>query len=1648
MKNQTKYRSIFQKNSRLFVKPEQSKKSSFGFFGLTNKVNIIAIGLLVFITSVFFISLHQPTHNLFSEFLSENNSKNEIVSNSDPTASLSVSTLDESKKEKLLENYGQLPLYFEPNKGQIKNEEVKFSSRGQGYQMFLMPNGVTLALTQPIKDAYKRMSPKAGKIELSRQKTLDKEINKQTIVEMQMLGSNQTAKFSGSDELESKSNYFIGNDPESWRTDVANYKRVRFDEVYSGINLEYYGDHRQLEYDFIVEPNADPSQIKLKYKGINKVSVSDKGELLLKTPLGEIKQKKPFVYQKDENGEIKEISSSYIVKGKEISFQLAEYDKNKQLIIDPVVLVYSTFLGGTGFDTGVEIAVDNQSNAYIRGYTQSLNFPSSGALQSTYGGGNFDAFVCKFNATGNQFVYSTFLGGSGTEDGPGAFGSLTVDAVGNAYISGSTNSSNYPITSGSFQPTFQGGGTDGFITKLSPTGNQLVFSTYFGGNKLDYLRGIKVDANNNVYVAGFGDSTNMPVTAGAIQPNLRKIECRTPSANDFQCRDIYLAKLNASGSQPIYFTYFGSSAADFGNKIAIDNSGNLYVTGETTYTSTPPDLSRSDFPTTVGVVQPNFGGNSDAYLVKINSTATALIYSTFLGSSDTNGYEFGGDIAIDSSRNVYVTGGTTSASFPLANPYQANYGGGSFDVFVAKLNPTATAFVYSTYLGGSGYDNYPSMAVDNSGNAYITGETNSPNFPQVQSRQPVLGGTVDAFVTKLNNTGNQILYSTYHGGTNVDNATSITVDNNGNAYITGGTHSDQNFPLLNPRQSTAGGFFDAFVSKFLDPPTLSYNISGQITGNGTGAGGVIVNLNGGVAGRTTTDVNGFYSFNNLPSNSYLITPVLENASFDNTSRTVTISNSNPPPTNFSFIVCPVQLSSTGANVPSDGIFDGSFSVSMSGCQRNVTSNASWLIVTNGETGNGNGTISYTAQKNFGAARSGTIMINGRAFTVTQQANPNPSLLNSVSGICDTGISFSQSRIVVRPAGGTNNSFTANIPSSCGTWWVISNKQTWLRVTSPITGNVGTQQVRFTVDPNPLNEPRSGNITINGQVFTVIQTYNFPQEYSLEICRRPEGCPFRDTIFPVSGAPGDFEVNIAGNARWTTFVPNRSDAGWLKLPPAPGNSGIYTDTKAKFTVEENRTATQRTGTIVIGDQAYMVTQAGGQQSGCNYQLSSTSKTLDSVMGSTSSTGSFLVSVGNGCSWTATNTQPTWLEITGGSGNGNGTVSFRTIQTNTGNMPRSATIAIGGRTFNVTQNASQQTCSRTINPISQDVSGEGATGSVMVSSTAGCSAFTASSNVAWISSMINNSQINYVVQANNSTGVRSGVITVEGQTFTINQSPGNAQRKSKTYDFLGEDKSQISVYRPSNGVWYFLNSQLGFSGIQFGISTDKIVPADYDGDGRTDIAVYRPANGIWYILRSNLGFTAMQFGTAEDIPQPADFDGDGKADLGVYRPSNGVWYVFNLVNNQFTATQFGISSDKPVVGDYDGDGKADLAVYRPAPGIWYLLKSAQGFSATQFGLASDRPVVGDYDGDGLSDIAVYRPSNGVWYLLNSSTGFTGTQFGIATDLPVPGDYDGDGRTDLGVYRNGVWYLLNSTTGFRSFEFGLSTDKPTPNAFVPQP
>jgi len=693
---------------------------------------------------------------------------------------------------RLSESYGKLPLQFEANRGQT-HQDVRFLSRGAGYSLYLTASEAVLVLAKP--DA--KTQPVA--------------------LRMSLVGAAREPAVTGLDELPGKANYFVGKDRSRWRTNVPTYARVQYQNVYPGIDLVYYGNQRQLEYDFVVAPGADPNKIVLGFRGADKLEIDAKGSLVLHAAGGDIRQHKPVVYQ-NIDGVRQEIAGGYVRKGaNRVGFQVAAYDASRPLIIDPVVLSYSTYLGGNESEFGNGVAVDADGNAYITGITASTNFPTTaGGFQPVNGGGAY-SFVTKLSPTGTGLVYSTFLGGGGSSNQSGS--SIAVDAAGNAYVAGVTTSVDFPTTAGAFQRV-SGGGNDGFVTKLDSTGSALVFSTYLGGSSNDQGNGIAIDTAGNAYVTGQTQSSNFPTSAGAFQSASGGCGSSYPNL----C-DAFVAKLNSTGTALVFSTYLGGSSDDSGMGVAVDADDNAYVTG---YTTSP------NFPTTAGAFQPN--GVAGAFVTKLNPNG-ALVYSTYLGGS---GGDVGSGIAVDASGNAYVTGTANSSDFPTtAGAFQVT-SGGLRDVFVAKLDPSGSTLVYSTYLGGKDLDSGGAIAIDGQGNAYLTGSSHvsgcycDANFPTTPDAfQPQFAGGLgpagsgfDAFFTKLNPAGSALLYSTYLGGRNNDSGNGIAVDSAGNAYIAGSTNST-NFPTTPEAfqpNSGGGGFqfppWDAFVAKFFDntPP--------------------------------------------------------------------------------------------------------------------------------------------------------------------------------------------------------------------------------------------------------------------------------------------------------------------------------------------------------------------------------------------------------------------------------------------------------------------------------------------------------------------------------------------------------------------------------------------------------------------------------------------------------------------------------------------------------------------------------------------------------------------------------------------------------------------------------------------------------------
>ena len=631
------------------------------------------------------------------------------------------------------ESYGKLPLAFEPNLGQT-DSQVRFVVRGGGMTAFFTDTETAMVLGR----------------------------SEQAVVRMKLTGADQPRRVIGLEKLPGISNYFIGNDPRKWRTDVPHYGRIEYQGVYPGVDLVWYGNQRQLEYDFVVAAGADPKQIQVAYEGVESVKVEAGGELVLRTALGEVRQQQPRVYQ-EIGGKRVGVAARYAITARNrVRFELAKYDRKRALRIDPVVLVYSTYLGGTGWDQADAIAVDAAGSAYVTGATQSTNFPTQSAYQTTYQGGDYDVFVTKLAPAGNALVYSTYLGGNDWDWGYG----IAVDAAGSAYLTGYTRLTNFPIHL-AYQATNQLGYGDAFVTKLSPAGNALIYSTYLGGSWDDSGSGIAVDAAGSAYVAG-----------STISPNF-------PTQSPYQAAhqgdsDVFVTKLTPAGNALVYSTFLGGRGRDYGYAIAVDGAGSAYVTGMT---------SSWNFP------------------------AESPYQTTFHGSTDLGGtgWDFGYAIAVDTAGSAYVTGYTQSADFPTQSAFQAMLRGFQ-NAFVTKLSPSGKALVYSTYLGGSEAESGNGIAADGAGSAYVTGWTGSTNFPTQSAYQATEQGNSDAFMTKLTPTGDALSYSTYLGGSFGEGGRAIAVDGTGSAYVTGSTESS-NFPTRSPYQATHQGSSVGFVTK-------------------------------------------------------------------------------------------------------------------------------------------------------------------------------------------------------------------------------------------------------------------------------------------------------------------------------------------------------------------------------------------------------------------------------------------------------------------------------------------------------------------------------------------------------------------------------------------------------------------------------------------------------------------------------------------------------------------------------------------------------------------------------------------------------------------------------------------------------------------
>jgi hypothetical protein len=935
-----------------------------------------------------------------------------------PVVPLVQTALSQSTQARVFEKFGKLPVPFEPNAGQAP-ADVKYVARGRGYALYLTQTGATIALAPPKE-------------------------NRRELIRMEFEGASRDAQVVGAAPQTGKSNYFLGNDPSRWYRDVPQFGKVQYHGIYPGIDLVYYGNESELEYDMVVARGADPNQVRLTFDGVERLRI-DHGDLVLVTKTGEIRQRKPKIYQQAGPRQV-EVPGHYVVRGaNRVSFAVSQYDRDKALVIDPV-LSYSTYLGGSSFDFGSDIAVDASGSVYVTGGTDSSNFPGFSGQSFVRAG-----FVTKLSPDGSSRVYTTYVGGTGASWAKG----IAVDSSFNAYVTGFTDASNFP-TVGPLQATNRGG-RDGFVAKINPSGNALVYSTYLGGALEDVGSGIAVDSASNAYITGTTLSTDFP-TANPIR-----------SANSGS-GDAFLAKINATGTALVYSTYIGGSAAESGERVAVDSSNNAYVAGSTASTNFP----------TVSPLQSTNAGGVDAFVVKVNPTGSAFSYATYLGGAGT---DWALSIAADASGNAYLTGYTDSANFRTQSPQQASNAGG-VDAFVAKINAAGTSLLYSTYLGGAGDDFGFGIGVDTAGNAYVAGTTSSTSFPSSGSLSIPQGAGREVFLTKFNAAGSALSLSLRFGGAGADEASGLAVDPNGAAYIVGSTASSD-FPTAAPFQASNGGTYDTFITK-IGTCDFTFDWTPDSSFEATGSGGTwTINV-------TTT----------------------------------------------------------------------------AGCSWVATPNAPWITVASGSPGNGSGPVTLNIAANTTASsRFGTVSIAGTTFSVAQDRGPGLS-----SG---TGSLVFSATYGANPA---NQNITVNYGSTASTPFTASATVStptggnWLSVT-PVTGNIASGQVTLTVSVNVAGlsfnsfASYSGTITVNatGSTNTLsipVTLYVYPPYLSAS----PSRLAFARNTTGSEAAPQTLSISdyYSGAVPFTASASTSGGGNWLSVSPTSST------TPASLTVSVNTT----------------------------------------------------------------------------------------------------------------------------------------------------------------------------------------------------------------------------------------------------------------------------------------------------------------------------------------------------------------------------------------------------------------------------------------------------------------------------------------------
>lgn len=944
--------------------------------------------------------------------------------------------------------FSSMPLGFEPNQGQT-DQQVRFLARGRGYTLFLTGNEAVLKLQESgvrsEKSGVRNQEPGVGR----------KSKERASIVRMHLVGADPSSKIVGTGRLSSVSNYFLGNDPSKWRSDVPQFARVRYQQVYPGVDLVYYGNQGQLEYDFEVAPGADPRMVQLQFESSHKLAVDSDGDLVVHAGGGDLQFHAPEIYQQI-GEERRKVDGKFVVgASNRVGFKVGNYDRSRTLVIDPV-LNYSSYLGGSGNESGATVAVDAAFNFYVTGATTSGNFPPQpGVFGSLTGAQN--VFVSKFGPGGN-LIASTYLGGTGTDSSAG----IAIDAASNIFVAGTTTSANFPTMNGFTNPPLSPApASHAFVTTLKPDLSGLTYSTLLGGNGTDTVSGLAIDTRGKAYIIGVttptsGQTPDFPTTAGSIQP-------QPLSITDPQ---FFVSKIDptlSGGPSLAYSTYFGGgnpvagTTPVQGGGIATDTNAFVYITGGTTFQHVG---AATDFPilnAVQGALNCASANCSDVFVAKINPAAGSgaqILYSTYLGGGQT---DIGHGIAVDTGGNAYVTGSTTSPNFStLTTGFQPCLGKpltpspctgiAAQNAFVAKLNNPATnstvSLTYFSYLGGTASDTGLAIAVDTSGVTRVIGNATSSDFPSFATSGFTPGplGAGDAFVARID-TVSTSNFSSRFGGSALDHGSGVALDSNFNTYVAGDTQSGD-FPTAGPPfQPGLSGPSDAWVARLGSLSDLAITGVTSSAPSGIGVGNPVtftytIKNNGpdSTAGVAFTD--------NLPASGATFT------SISSTPGTCT-------PASGGHAVCSIGTLGTTATATVSVVLTPTVA---SSSFQNSGSVSAGLASTDLIPGNNFGSLGVPVTDYAVAVTPATQTVQaGNSTTYQVQISPVPSFPNSVALTCSAGLpagaacTFSTTPVTLSnnsPASSTLTITTTARPVTTALW---HGSRIWYAMFLPVSG---------------------------------------------------------------------------------------------------------------------------------------------------------------------------------------------------------------------------------------------------------------------------------------------------------------------------------------------------------------------------------------------------------------------------------------------------------------------------------------------------------------------------------------------------------------------------------------------------------------------